>query len=110
MILFYQAEDGIRDYKVTGVQTCALPISSRQPAATGTVGRASTIAATRCPRRRLGRVTCRASRRARPGSCPACVGRGPHQIGRASCSENEWVKLDADCVNRDGRFEEKKEK
>src|SRR5256885_11476003 len=23
---FYQAEDGIRDYKVTGVQTCALPI------------------------------------------------------------------------------------
>src|SRR5256885_16447998 len=25
--LFFQAEDGIRDYKVTGVQTCALPIS-----------------------------------------------------------------------------------
>src|SRR5256885_17170537 len=25
--LFCQAEDGIRDYKVTGVQTCALPIS-----------------------------------------------------------------------------------
>src|SRR5256885_9241176 len=24
---FLQAEDGIRDYKVTGVQTCALPIS-----------------------------------------------------------------------------------
>src|SRR5256885_11974722 len=26
---FFQAEDGIRDYKVTGVQTCALPISCR---------------------------------------------------------------------------------
>src|SRR5205807_3035936 len=26
-IFFFQAEDGIRDYKVTGVQTCALPIS-----------------------------------------------------------------------------------
>src|ERR1022692_217210 len=26
----FQAEDGIRDYKVTGVQTCALPISSEQ--------------------------------------------------------------------------------
>src|SRR5256885_15360977 len=26
---FFQAEDGIRDYKVTGVQTCALPISAR---------------------------------------------------------------------------------
>src|SRR2546426_2973110 len=27
---FFQAEDGIRDYKVTGVQTCALPISQRR--------------------------------------------------------------------------------
>src|SRR5688500_19952698 len=26
LIFFFQAEDGIRDYKVTGVQTCALPI------------------------------------------------------------------------------------
>src|SRR5256885_11849605 len=26
--VFFQAEDGIRDYKVTGVQTCALPIST----------------------------------------------------------------------------------
>src|SRR5205807_7913029 len=29
IILFFQAEDGIRDYKVTGVQTCALPILIR---------------------------------------------------------------------------------
>src|SRR3989454_2874980 len=27
LFFFFQAEDGIRDYKVTGVQTCALPIS-----------------------------------------------------------------------------------
>src|SRR5256885_1424359 len=26
LFVFFQAEDGIRDYKVTGVQTCALPI------------------------------------------------------------------------------------
>src|SRR5690606_40418859 len=26
---FFQAEDGIRDFHVTGVQTCALPISGR---------------------------------------------------------------------------------
>src|SRR5256885_16384444 len=38
---FFQAEDGIRDYKVTGVQTCALPISEvwylldRAPVVTG---------------------------------------------------------------------------
>src|SRR5689334_24832165 len=27
MVFFFQAEDGIRDGTVTGVQTCALPIS-----------------------------------------------------------------------------------
>src|SRR5256885_8348417 len=29
IFFFFQAEDGIRDYKVTGVQTCALPIYCR---------------------------------------------------------------------------------
>src|SRR3989442_15847181 len=29
LFFFFQAEDGIRDADVTGVQTCALPISSR---------------------------------------------------------------------------------
>src|SRR3989442_2244923 len=28
LVFFFQAEDGIRDADVTGVQTCALPISS----------------------------------------------------------------------------------
>src|SRR5205809_5306995 len=47
MNFFFQAEDGIRDVAVTGVQTCALPISgirgttapsssTRKPAATPT--------------------------------------------------------------------------
>src|SRR3712207_7930326 len=31
---FFQAEDGIRDIGVTGVQTCALPISSGAPSRT----------------------------------------------------------------------------
>jgi len=30
-IFFFQAEDGIRDIGVTGVQTCALPIYSLDP-------------------------------------------------------------------------------
>src|SRR5688572_32019800 len=30
LFFFFQAEDGIRDLTVTGVQTCALPISRRQ--------------------------------------------------------------------------------
>ena len=29
LFFFFQAEDGIRDTSVTGVQTCALPISSQ---------------------------------------------------------------------------------
>src|SRR5690554_7476291 len=32
-VFFFQAEDGIRDADVTGVQTCALPISTQAPAA-----------------------------------------------------------------------------
>ena len=32
---FFQAEDGIRDKLVTGVQTCALPISSCQKESCG---------------------------------------------------------------------------
>src|SRR5699024_11421796 len=36
---FFQAEDGIRDRNVTGVQTCALPISStRSPTWSGLCG------------------------------------------------------------------------
>ena len=31
---FFQAEDGIRDHCVTGVQTCALPICSSLPMST----------------------------------------------------------------------------
>src|SRR5690606_39298577 len=33
----FQAEDGIRDFHVTGVQTCALPISRQQPQKTNFV-------------------------------------------------------------------------
>src|SRR5690606_39525104 len=32
---FFQAEDGIRDFHVTGVQTCALPISASRGEALG---------------------------------------------------------------------------
>src|SRR5690606_40823770 len=31
LFFFFQAEDGIRDFHVTGVQTCALPIYSPSP-------------------------------------------------------------------------------
>src|SRR5688572_30917839 len=36
---FFQAEDGIRDLTVTGVQTCALPICRRGPGNRRVLGR-----------------------------------------------------------------------
>src|SRR2546429_2299149 len=42
---FFQAEDGIRDVAVTGVQTCALPIFVRQRSRR----RGSTATPRRCP-------------------------------------------------------------
>src|SRR5438093_10271230 len=35
VFFFFQAEDGIRDWSVTGVQTCALPISDQVEAFRG---------------------------------------------------------------------------
>src|SRR5699024_11367635 len=44
MFFFFQAEDGIRDRNVTGVQTCALPIWKDCPPAHRAAG---------CPHRRM---------------------------------------------------------
>src|SRR6266581_7817577 len=56
-VFFFQAEDGIRDGRVTGVQTCALPISAviaafgtSAPAGSVTVPRMSPEEPTPCPR------------------------------------------------------------
>src|SRR2546430_8637887 len=46
IFFFFQAEDGIRDLTVTGVQTCALPISSSSRSRGGSRRRAS--AARKC--------------------------------------------------------------
>src|SRR5690606_39762771 len=40
-VFFFQAEDGIRDFHVTGVQTCALPISGGGTGASGGRGEAA---------------------------------------------------------------------
>src|SRR5947207_6208223 len=83
---FFQAEDGIRDHCVTGVQTCALPIYLF-PAAPRT---AQTIAS--CPRRmqrsfhpdRLRCLKISTSFRRGRSFLRTCR---PCQIGRASCRE-----------------------
>src|SRR5207245_7614467 len=57
-IFFVQAEDGIRDATVTGVQTCALPIYARRPRGGGHA-------------RHDPRVVSRPAARARRGGGPA---------------------------------------
>src|SRR2546423_8735652 len=46
-LFFFQTEDGIRDKLVTGVQTCALPISSarRRPSSTANTRRRTSLCA-----------------------------------------------------------------
>src|SRR2546430_16816131 len=46
MYFFFQAEDGIRDLTVTGVQTCALPICVPLVSATGSVAMGLNVAKT----------------------------------------------------------------
>src|SRR2546430_2981742 len=86
VFFFFQAEDGIRDLTVTGVQTCALPISgtsTRTPAASGgsREGAVWTFPGAHDERRRAVVVTLVLY--GRPG-CHLC---DDAQIGRASCRE-----------------------
>src|SRR5687768_18465472 len=74
---FFQAEDGIRDVAVTGVQTCALPISPSRPPARGRPGLAA---------RQRPSVLVLAPPWGRGG-----VGRA--QIGRASCRERVLISV-----------------
>src|SRR2546422_901653 len=65
LFFFFQAEDGIRDVAVTGVQTCALPISSAKllgDLSTENRGRSERRRSPRAPRPACGR----AARRPRP--------------------------------------------
>src|SRR5437867_11493591 len=82
---FFQAEDGIRDRTVTGVQTCALPIS-RVPGHVEPDGDG--------PRRRS--VGARHDRDAgdRRDLLPVVAAALPAagEIGRASCRERVWIK------------------
>src|SRR4051794_41801702 len=55
---FFQAEDGIRDGRVTGVQTCALPISASRRIRTAACRRRSRSSFPSSPScRRFGRFT-----------------------------------------------------
>src|SRR5688500_19876768 len=85
LFFFFQAEDGIRDYKVTGVQTCALPIFTGGVPASET--RAAGSDSGFQPNRRLTASPASTSAAARrPGGAERKRAIGaPMQIGRASC-------------------------
>src|SRR3712207_7636077 len=74
---FFQAEDGIRDIGVTGVQTCALPISRRCGGIALAFSRCSASAPTARRSTGRGRPSVRSRRRSggrRSGSSPTRAG------------------------------------
>src|SRR5256885_11138872 len=83
---FFQAEDGIRDYKVTGVQTCALPICALSGVA---------LCGGRCVCHfvfLVGAMACMVPREGRAAHPPAVrsdkaeeLGARRREIGRAAC-------------------------
>src|SRR3989440_6573536 len=86
---FFQAEDGIRDLIVTGVQTCALPISqvtgrSREVLpgdGDGAAGRVAGLADAGDARGQIDYLEVARGQHAQP------VGREDVEIGRASCGK-----------------------
>src|SRR5262249_57586657 len=75
---FFQAEDGIRDWSVTGVQTCALPIFHRIRPLGGRHGQAHLARA----------------------ELPRHAAKLAKQIGRASCRERVQISGGAECVKK----------
>src|SRR5690606_25788859 len=72
-IVFFQAEDGIRDFHVTGVQTCALPISE------SCLPHASTSSPLQNPTL-LEDPRCRQLKPIRPAQ-PPCIHEGAREVG-----------------------------
>src|SRR5439155_4965620 len=105
---FFQAEDGIRDGHVTGVQTCALPISRNWRTVSGRVN-----PLTRSSRERASASTsnrCFSSTSSVPGGAAVelsvmsiTIGheRGErYEIGRASCRERVKIAVGRAAVKR----------
>src|SRR5690606_40160478 len=84
---FFQAEDGIRDFHVTGVQTCALPIFPPTVRMTRRC-RSATSPHLRATDRSTGRMRSGYSDRMKSRRA---VTASRNESGRASCSESENV-------------------
>src|SRR3989441_8002533 len=86
---FFQAEDGIRDKLVTGVQTCALPICAGSAALSARRGERPSRRPSAVPGEPRGPGTAGAQRGHAGLYASAAGAAGPvrPQIGRASCRE-----------------------
>src|SRR5699024_11691908 len=94
LLFFFQAEDGIRDRNVTGVQTCALPIFDHAERGGVPLRRGRVVAELLVLLQHGGDIgddqlpaTCERS--------PDPLERGAPQIGRASCRERVWISAGA---------------
>src|SRR5207253_6782479 len=96
IVFFFQAEDGIRDGHVTGVQTCALPISFRFAAPAHLAKQLLVEGWLGLQIGRWERVVGMARKR-RSKESPA------KEIGRASCRERVEISVSAASV-RSKRF------
>src|SRR5690606_40074955 len=98
LFFFFQAEDGIRDFHVTGVQTCALPDLGGPPAAGG--------------RSAGGRAASRRSRPRRPrrGSSRCCDPRSSSASPPGSPARSEERRVGKERrIRRTGEHESNKE-
>src|SRR2546427_10773177 len=84
MFFFFQAEDGIRDLTVTGVQTCALPISSLPGARIERLDRDTTRG-----RGSVEEILTRVERREIEIGRASCRGRGEISVGAVSLKKKK---------------------
>src|SRR5690349_24727326 len=108
-LFFFQAEDGIRDLYVTGVQTCALPISrTASYASTGSRafvsadGRTTFVVAYPPPDNEAFGNNTKAAKRAAAALAGDTIAGAPvhvSEIGRASCRERGWMPVGGVSVN-----------
>src|SRR5690606_39896911 len=101
---FFQAEDGIRGFHVTGVQTCALPISRVARTAPPPIHPRDRRRARPLPGRPVsGTPWSSRSGRARARPPDRC------QIGRASCREGGEGSVGAGALKRETRRRDERE-
>src|SRR5688500_19285155 len=88
VFFFFQAEDGIRDYKVTGVQTCALPIFPRSVCQSNVPSPVTTTSASATRRD----SPSSSSTRSAPGRAVRSEERRVGKEGRSRWRRADWIK------------------